>query len=191
MKDKLSNLKFVNFVRLFCIIFIILLILYYVLNSGKVFDYVYIFIINLLKYITERFIIPFKVSIFVILVTVIPILLMVAFLTLLERKILAGVQRRRGPNLVGILGILQPFADGLKLILKETIIPVSSNMFMFIIAPIFTLGLSLLNWGVIPFYKGIIIADIDLSLLYNFALSSLGVYGFLMADDLVILNMRF
>jgi len=112
---------------------------------------------------------------------ILPILLSVAFFTVLERKVLASIQRRRGPNVVGIFGLLQAFADGIKLLLKETIIPSSSNSFIFILAPIFTFLLSLLSWSLIPFDKFIIIADINLSVLFLFAFSSLGVYGIIMS----------
>lgn len=115
------------------------------------------------------------------LLVVVPVLLAVAFMTLLERKLMAAVQRRRGPNVVGIYGLLQPFADGLKLIVKETVLPSTSNIFLFIFAPILSLFLSLLNWAVIPFQKGLVIVDIDVGILYLFAISSLGVYAIIIA----------
>lgn len=107
---------------------------------------------------------------------VLPIILMVALFTLLERKILSGIQRRRGPNIVGIFGLLQPFADAFKLIFKETIIPGLSNNFLFVIAPILIFTLSLLNWSVLPFSYGLVISDINLGVMFIFAISSLGVY---------------
>ena len=112
---------------------------------------------------------------------ILPILLSVAFFTVFERKVLASIQRRRGPNVVGIFGLLQAFADGVKLLLKETIIPSASNSFIFILAPIFTFLLSLLSWSLIPFDKFIVISDINLSVLFLFAFSSLGVYGIIMS----------
>lgn len=112
---------------------------------------------------------------------IVPILLAVAFLTLLERKILGGIQRRKGPNLIGYWGLLQPFADALKLILKETIIPSVSNKFLFFFAPILTFSLSLMTWLVIPFGYGFVLSDLNIGLLYIFAISSLSVYGIIIA----------
>lgn len=116
-----------------------------------------------------------------IIIVVLSILIAVAYLTLLERKVLAGMQRRKGPNVVGIYGLLQPLADGAKLILKEAILPIISNKFLFIIAPILTLLLSLVSWSVIPFSIGSLISDINIGILYLFAISSLGVYGIIIA----------
>ena len=120
-----------------------------------------------------------------------PIILMVALFTLLERKILAGIQRRRGPNVVGLFGILQPFADAFKLIFKETIIPGLSNLVLFIAAPIFTFTLSLLSWAVIPFSYGNVISDISLGLLFIFSISSLSVYGIIISGWSSTQNMHF
>jgi NADH-quinone oxidoreductase subunit H len=116
-----------------------------------------------------------------ILAIIVPLLLAVAYLTYAERKVLAAAQLRRGPNVVGWFGLLQPIADGLKLLLKETVIPTGANRVVFVAAPILTFVLSLIAWAVIPFDKGVVIADINVGILYLFAISSLGVYGIIMA----------
>nr|YP_009344399.1 NADH dehydrogenase subunit 1 [Pleurotus eryngii]APT42214.1 NADH dehydrogenase subunit 1 [Pleurotus eryngii] len=116
-----------------------------------------------------------------VLCIVLPVLLSVAFMTIIERKQLAAHQRRVGPNIVGYYGLLQPFADALKLILKETIIPSQSNKVLFFLAPVSTLIFSLLGWGIIPFGQGLALSDFSLGILYTLALSSLGVYGVLLA----------
>tara|TARA_B100000795_G_scaffold269315_1_gene258342 strand:+ start:1043 stop:1426 length:384 start_codon:yes stop_codon:yes gene_type:complete len=115
------------------------------------------------------------------LVIVIPILISVAYLTLAERKIMGSMQQRKGPNVIGFLGLLQPLADGLKLLLKETVIPTNSHTFSFVFAPILTLFLSLLGWCVIPFSFNAYFVDVDLGLLFLFAISSLGVYGIILS----------
>jgi len=112
---------------------------------------------------------------------IIPLLLTVALLTLAERKVLASVQRRKGPNVVGFLGLMQPFADGFKLLIKETILPSTSSKFLFIFSPIFTLFISLISWSVVPFSEGLVFSDLNLGLLYLFAVSSLGVYGIILS----------
>jgi NADH-quinone oxidoreductase subunit H len=112
---------------------------------------------------------------------IVPLLVCVAFFTVAERKIIGSIQRRRGPNVVGVFGILQAIADGLKLLLKESIVPSSSSKFLFIFAPMLTLFLSLVGWVVIPFNLGGVFSDMNLSLLFLFAISSLGVYGIIIA----------
>ena len=116
-----------------------------------------------------------------ILAIVVPILISVAYFTLAERKLMGIIQRRRGPNVIGYLGLLQPLADGLKLFVKETILPSSSNLFLFILAPIITFLLSLMGWAVMPFSETIVLSDINLGILYLFSISSLSVYGILLA----------
>ncbi len=121
------------------------------------------------------------VTLLKILLIVVPLLLAVAYFTLAERKIMGAIQRRRGPNVVGVYGLLQPLADGLKLLIKETIVPSSANKVVFFIAPMITFILSLVGWGVIPFNETAILSDINLGILYLFAVSSLSVYGIIMS----------
>src|SRR3954471_24071791 len=110
-----------------------------------------------------------------------PLLVAVAYMTYVDRKVWASIQLRRGPNVVGPFGLLQPFADGLKLVLKETIIPSSANTVLFLIAPMITFTTALIAWAVVPFDDGWVIADINVGILYLFAISSLGVYGIIIA----------
>ena len=116
-----------------------------------------------------------------IMMIVVPLLIGVAYLTYVERKVIAAIHLRRGPNVVGPYGLLQPIADGLKLFFKETIIPSSANKTVFVIAPMLTFVLALVAWAVIPVGEGLVIANINVGILYLFAISSLGVYGILMA----------
>src|SRR6202034_2041076 len=111
----------------------------------------------------------------------VPLLIGVAYLTYAERKVLAAMQLRKGPNVVGPFGLWQPFADALKMLMKETIIPSGSNRFLFLIAPMLTFCLAMLAWAVIPVNDGWAIADINVGVLYLFAISSLGVYGIIVA----------
>jgi NADH-quinone oxidoreductase subunit H len=112
---------------------------------------------------------------------VVPLLVAVAYLTLAERKVMASMQRRKGPNVVGFFGILQPLADGLKLLIKEPVLPSSANTVVFLAAPVLTFLLALIAWAVIPFGEGLVLCDLDVGMLYIFAISSLGVYGVIMA----------
>lgn len=116
-----------------------------------------------------------------ILTLVIPLIIGIAYLTFFERKVIAYMQLRVGPNMVGPFGLLQPFADGIKLLHKEIIIPLASNKFLFILAPILTFSLSLMAWAVIPMGPNFVIANLNVGVLYIFALSSLGVYGIIIA----------
>jgi NADH-quinone oxidoreductase subunit H len=112
---------------------------------------------------------------------ILPLLISIAYLTLIERKVIASMQRRKGPNVVGFFGLLQPFADVLKLIVKETILPSVANRVIFLLAPIITLFLSLMGWGAMPIGWGLAFSDINLGILYIFAVSSLGVYGIILS----------
>lgn len=115
------------------------------------------------------------------LAVLVPLLIGVAYLTYAERKVLAAMQLRKGPNVVGPFGLLQPFADALKMMMKETVVPSGSNRLLFLMAPMLTFALAMLAWAVIPVDDGWVNADINVGILYLFAISSLGVYGIIIA----------
>ncbi|WP_119418128.1 NADH-quinone oxidoreductase subunit NuoH [Desertibaculum subflavum] len=127
------------------------------------------------------YLLPGGIIVAQILALLVPLLVIVAFLTLFERKVMAAMQLRLGPNVVGPFGILQPFADALKMIFKETIIPTGANKVIFLAAPMLTFILAMIAWAVIPVGAGLVIANINVGVLYLFAISSLGVYGIVMA----------
>ena len=115
------------------------------------------------------------------LAVLVPLLIGVAYTTYAERKVLAAAQMRRGPNVTGPFGLWQPFADALKMLMKETVIPTGSNRGLFLMAPVLTMTLAMLAWAVIPMFDGGAVADINVGILYLFAISSLGVYGIIIA----------
>jgi NADH-quinone oxidoreductase subunit H len=133
------------------------------------------------EYFLANYIFPVLIIIGKILTVTIPLILCVAYLTYFERKIIAAMQLRKGPNVVGPLGLFQPFADAIKLMFKEVIIPSKANKITFILAPIITFTLSLIGWAVIPTSPNFVIADINLGVLYLLAVSSLEVYGIIIA----------
>ena len=116
-----------------------------------------------------------------IIILIVPLLISVAYFTLVERKILSSIQRRKGPNVVGTFGLLQPLADGLKLFVKETTIPNVANKYLFIVAPILAFFFSLMNWAVIPFDDGKFFTELDISVIYLLVISSLSVYSVIIA----------
>ncbi|WPZ33295.1 NADH-quinone oxidoreductase subunit NuoH [Thalassobaculum sp. OXR-137] len=129
----------------------------------------------------DTYVIPGAIIVAQILAVVVPLLVAVAYLTYFERKVIGAIQLRKGPNVVGPFGLFQPFADALKLMSKETILPAGANKVIFILAPMLTFILSLIAWAVIPFGEGMVLADINVGVLYLFAISSLGVYGVIMS----------
>jgi len=129
----------------------------------------------------HTYVLPGIIMVLEILAIVVPLMLCIAYLTLFERKVMAAMQMRRGPNIVGPFGLLQPLADGLKLFLKETVVPTGASRAVFFLAPILTFFLALVAWAVIPFSPHMVLSNINLGVLYIFATSSLGVYGIIMA----------
>ena len=131
--------------------------------------------------ITNSYVVELALTVGKIMLVVGPLLIAVAYLTLAERRVIGFMPLRKGPNVVGPFGMFQPFADALKLMVKETILPAGANKAVFILAPMLTFILALVAWAVIPFGEGLVIADINVGILYLFAISSLGVYGVIMA----------
>jgi NADH-ubiquinone oxidoreductase chain 1 len=121
------------------------------------------------------------ISIIEVLLLMLPALLVIAYVTVAERKTMASMQRRLGPNAVGYYGLLQAFADALKLILKEYVAPTQANVILFFLGPIVTLIFSLLGYAVIPYGAGLVISDMELGILFIIAVSSLATYGILLA----------
>jgi len=132
------------------------------------------------NFITDYFL-PWLWIVAKIVAIIVPLLIAVAYLTYAERKVMAAMQLRKGPNVTGPFGLLQPMADGIKLLGKETIIPTGSSKGLFIMAPMLTFFLALSAWAVIPFQAGMVLADINVGILYLFAISSLSVYGVIIA----------
>ncbi|KAF8818902.1 NADH-quinone oxidoreductase subunit NuoH [Rickettsia endosymbiont of Cardiosporidium cionae] len=135
----------------------------------------------MLKLIVQDYAVPLILILGKIFLIIIPLLLVVAYLTYAERRIIGLMQLRKGPNVVGPFGLLQPIADAIKLFTKETIIPNKSDKILFILAPIITFVLSIIGWAVIPFSDNFVLSNINVGILYIFAVSSLGVYGIIIA----------
>ena len=135
----------------------------------------------MMEFLTQSWLIELAIILGQVLLVVVPLLIGVAYLTLAERRVIGFMQLRKGPNVVGPFGLFQPFADALKLIAKETILPAGADKVVFMIAPMLTFVLAIIAWAVMPFGEGLVIADINVGILYLFAVSSLGVYGVIMA----------
>ena len=131
--------------------------------------------------ILNVYLLPTAIIVAQIFAIIVPLLIAVAYLTYFERKVIASIQLRKGPNVVGPFGLFQPLADGAKLFIKETILPAGANKILFAMAPMLSFILSLIAWAVIPFDVGMVLSDINVGILYLFAISSLGVYGVIMA----------
>jgi len=134
-----------------------------------------------LNFMIPQFLIDIFFIILKISVIVLPLMIFIAYLTFFERKVIGAIQLRKGPNVVGPLGLFQPLADGIKLLTKETIIPSNSNKIIFLFSPILTFTLALVAWAVIPIDYNLVLSNINVGILYVFAISSLGVYGIIMA----------
>jgi NADH-quinone oxidoreductase subunit H len=135
----------------------------------------------IMEELIKTYLIPLIIIVAKILLIVVPLLVCVAYLTYAERKVIAAMQMRKGPNVVGPFGLLQPLADGVKLMFKEMVVPTKANKVLFILAPMITFILSLIGWAVIPFNNGLVLANINVGVLYLLAISSLGVYGIIIA----------
>jgi NADH-quinone oxidoreductase subunit H len=136
---------------------------------------------TLMQFFTQHWLGQLLVIVAQCLAVTLPLLVAVAYMTYADRKIWGMIQLRRGPNVVGPFGLLQPMADGVKLFLKETIVPSGASKVLFILAPMITFVTALIAWAVVPFDDGWVIADINVGILYLFAISSLGVYGIIIA----------
>ena len=135
----------------------------------------------MVEFLWEGYAWPGIIIVAQIVAILVPLLIAVAYLTYAERKVIAAMQMRKGPNVVGPFGLLQPFADAVKLLFKETILPAGANRVVFVAAPMLTFILAMIGWAVIPFDEGWVLADLNVGILYLFAISSLGVYGVIMA----------
>ncbi len=132
-------------------------------------------------FIENNLVMESLIDVLKILAIILPLLIFIAYLTYFERKVIGFMQLRKGPNVVGPFGLFQPFADGIKLLTKETIVPSNSNKFLFILSPIITFTLALIAWAVIPIDNDIVLSNINVGIMYIVAVSSLSVYGIIMA----------